>query len=168
MNAENLQEQLVDNLKDLYDAEKQLVRTLPKLANAAQSEDLAKGIVEHLETTKGQVERLDRIFELLEQKAESKPCAGMKGILQEGEEHLSEEHPEELTDTILISGSRKVEHYEIVGYTSALELAQAVGNTEIARLLKQTLAEEERMDKKLATLSTRLLKPARKTARRAA
>ena len=160
MNTESLQELLVNDLRDIYDAEKQLMKALPNVAEAASSEQLTKGIQVHLEETKKQIQRLEEAFKLLNQEAESKPCAGMKGIVQEGSEHLAEEHPQELTDTIIIAGGRKMEHYEIVSYTGALELADTIGNAKVARLLKQTLAEEVRMDKKLAGLSARLLKPA--------
>jgi ferritin-like metal-binding protein YciE len=164
-NAESLQELLTDNLRDLYDAEKQLTKALPKLAKSAENELLAKGINEHLEETKKQAERLEKIFEMLGEEPRSKPCAGMKGIIEEGEEHLSEGVPEGLVDAVLISGSRKVEHYEMVAYASAIELADAAGKQNVGKLLRQTFAEEERMDKKLAQLSARLLKqPAREAA----
>ncbi|HEX8984313.1 MAG TPA: DUF892 family protein [Bryobacteraceae bacterium] len=169
MNTESLQELLIDDLRDIYDAEKQLTKALPKVAEAASNEQLAKGIQDHLEETKKQIQRLEEAFKLLNREAESEPCAGMKGIVQEGSEHLAKEHPRELTDTIIIAGGRKMEHYEIVSYTGAIELTLAIGNAKVARLLKQTLAEEERMDKKLAAISARLLKPstARKTSRAA-
>jgi ferritin-like metal-binding protein YciE len=158
MNPESLKELLVDDLRDLYDAEKQLTKVLPKVAESVSNEQLVKGIHEHLETTKKQAERLEQMFKLLGEETKGKPCAGMKGILEEGEEHLSEQESDELKNMVAISGSRKVEHYEIVAYTGAMELAQALGNTQVERLIKQNLAEEQRMDKKLATLSARLLK----------
>lgn len=168
MNPESLKELLVDNLRDLYDAEKQLTKTLPKVAESVSNEQLVSGIHEHLETTKKQAERLEQMFELLGEQPKGKPCAGMKGILEEGEEHLSEQESDELKNTVAIAGSRKVEHYEIVAYTAALELAQAMGNTKVERLIKQTLAEEVRMDKKLAALSARLLKQQKPKAKGAA
>ncbi len=133
------------------------MKALPKMAQSASSEALSKAITEHLEVTKKQAERLERIFEMLGEEARSKPCAGMKGIIQEAEEHLEEEYPEGLADAVIIGG-RKIEYYEMAGYSAALELAQMIGNQQVVRLIKQTLGEEERTDKKLAGLSTRLLK----------
>ncbi len=154
----------MDELRDLYDAEKQLTKALPKMAKAAESEQLSAAISEHLEVTKNQAQRIEEMFEALGGKARSKPCKGMKGIVEEGQEHISENEGTEFIDSVLIGGGRKIEHYEIAGYTGALELAQSAGLHQVARLIKQTLAEEERMDKKLAQLSSRVLKQAMKEA----
>jgi len=159
MPAESLQELLSEELKDLYDAEKQLTKALPKMAKAADSDQVRAAFEEHLEVTKRQVERLEEVFQALGEKPKSRPCKGMKGLLDEGQEHMEENlDAKDLIDSVLIDGGKKVEHYEIAAYNSAAELAEALGNKAVSRLLRQTLTEEERMDKKLDQLSGRLLK----------
>jgi Mn-containing catalase len=158
MPADDIQQLLVDDLRDLYDVEKQLTKALPKMAVAASSEQLAAGFVAHLETTKKQAERLETMFELLGEKPRAIPCKGIKGIIEENQEHLEENQGSEFLDAILTGGGRKVEHYEIAGYSSAAELARMAGQSKVERLLRQTLAEEERMDRKLAQLSARLVR----------
>ncbi len=158
MDVESLQQLLIEDLRDLYDVEKQLIKALPKMAAAASNEQLAKGINEHLETTKKQAERIEKIFGILGETPQSRPCQGMKGIIEEADEHLANGFAEELVNTVVIGGGRKVEHYEIAGYSSAMEMADMMELRQVARLLRQTLTEEERMDKKLAQLSGRLLK----------
>ncbi|MGE5568356.1 MAG: ferritin-like domain-containing protein [Rhodospirillales bacterium] len=159
MPAESLQELLSEELKDLYDAEKQLTKALPKMAKEADSDQVRAAFEEHLEVTKRQVERLEEAFQALGEKPKSRPCKGMKGILDEGQEHLEENTGvQDVIDFVLIDGGKKVEHYEIAAYNSAVELAEALGNKAVSRLLRQTLTEEERMDKKLDQLSGRLLK----------
>ncbi len=159
MPAEPLQELLIEGLRDLYDAEKQIAKAIPKIAKAADSDQVRAAFEEHLEVTKRQTERLEEVFEALTEKPRSRPCKGMKGILEEGQEHM-EEHSgaEEVIDSVLIEGGKKVEHYEIAAYNTAIELADTLGNKKVSRLLRQTLAEEERMDRKLDQLSGRLLK----------
>src|SRR6266498_5807824 len=110
--TKTLQDAFVDEIRDLYAAEKQLVRALPKMAKAAGSDELKMAFKEHLEETKGQVQRLEQVFEILEQKARSKPCKGMKGLLEEGTEIIEEEMEEHLHDLALIGAAQKVEHYE--------------------------------------------------------
>ncbi|HOK47379.1 MAG TPA: ferritin-like domain-containing protein [Bryobacteraceae bacterium] len=159
MPAESLQELLSEELKDLYDAEKQLTKALPKIAKAADSDQIRAAFEEHLEVTKSQVARLEEIFQALGEKPKSRPCKGMKGLLDESQEHLEEySGARDLIDSVLIDGGKKVEHYEIAGYNSAIELAEALGHKAVSRLLRQTLTEEERMDKKLDQLGGRLLK----------
>lgn len=158
MPEEPLQELLIQGLRDLYDAEKQITKALPKIARAAASDQVRDAFQEHLEATKRQAGRLEQVFEALEQRAQSRPCKGMRGILEESQEYLDEYSGEELIDSVLIEGGKKVEHYEIAGYNAAIELAETIGNKKVSRLLRQTLTEEERMDKKLAQLSARLLK----------
>jgi ferritin-like metal-binding protein YciE len=168
MDAEQLQELLLDELRDLYDAEKQLVKNLPRMAEAAESEPLTKAIEDHIEVTKKQATRLEKAFEALGEKAESKPCKGMKGILDEGQEHVQEHSGDAGLDTVVAGAGRKVEHYEIAAYESAVELAETLGNRQVARLLQQTLAEEVRMERKLVQLSGRLLKQGAREKRKAA
>ncbi len=154
------QDLLLDQVRDLFDAEKQLTRALPKLARAAQDGELQQAFREHLETTRGQVQRLEQIFGLLESPARGKPCAGMKGIVQEGQELMGETRPGPMMDSGLITEARKVEHYEIAGYESARMLAQQLGRKDAADLLQQTLQEEMETDKRLAQISRRVIKEA--------
>jgi ferritin-like metal-binding protein YciE len=154
-----MQELLIEGLRDLYDAEKQIAKALPKIAKAAGSGPLRGAFEEHLEVTKRQTARLEEVFQELEERPRSRPCKGMKGILEEGQEHMEEHSADgDVIDSVLIEGGKKVEHYEIAGYNSAIELAETLGNKKVSRLLRQTLTEEERMDKKLDQLSSRLLK----------
>lgn len=165
--TQTLKDVFVDEIRDLYDAEKQLVRALPKMAKAASSDDLKAAFKEHLEQTKGQVQRLEQVFELLEQKARSKPCKGMKGLLEEGQELIAEDMEGNLHDLALIGAAQKVEHYEISGYGTMRTFAQALGNKEVAALLDQTLKEEEATDKKLTQIAKILYKEAQKAERSA-
>lgn len=160
-----LADSFVEEIRDLYDAEKQIVRSLPKLAKAANSEELRAAFKEHLEQTKGQVQRLEQVFELLDQKARSKPCKGMKGLLEEGQEMIEEGSgkPPALLDLELIGAAQKVEHYEISGYGTLRTFAQQMGQKEIAGLLDQTLKEEEQTDKKLTQIAKALYKEAVRT-----
>lgn len=164
---QTLEAAFVDEIRDLYDAEKQLVRALPKMAKAAGSEELAAAFKEHLEQTKGQVQRLEQVFELLGQKARSKPCKAMKGLLEEGQEIMEQDASENLLDLALIGAAQKVEHYEIAGYGTLRTFAQAMGNKEAALLLDQTLKEEEATDKKLTQIAKGLYKAAQRDERSA-
>ncbi len=157
---ETLEELLVEELRDLYDAEKQLVRALPRIAKAVSSPELKQAIQMHLEETKGQVQRIEQVFELLDEKARSKPCKAMKGLLEEGKEVMEEDMSEELLDSALIGACQKVEHYEIAGYGTARTLAQAIGKKDAAQLLQETLDEEGATDKKLTGIAKNILKGA--------
>jgi ferritin-like metal-binding protein YciE len=159
---QTLEEAFVEEIKDLYDAEKQLVRSLPKMAKAAHSEELRAAFKEHLEVTKEQVSRLEQVFELLEEKAKSKPCKGMKGLIEEGQELIEEKEKKlpAISDLDLIAAAQKVEHYEISGYGTMRTFAQQMGNREVAQLLDQTLKEEEQTDKKLTAIAKSLYKEA--------
>jgi ferritin-like metal-binding protein YciE len=153
MSVENLQELLIDELKDLYSAEKQIIRTLPKLAKAASTPELQKAMLTHLEETKGQVERLDQIANLLGKKLTGKTCVGMKGVLEEGSEVLEETEKGIIRDAALIAASQRVEHYEMAGYGSARDFAKTLGLGDVAALLDETLAEEKNADKILTGVS---------------
>jgi ferritin-like metal-binding protein YciE len=153
MSVETLQELLVDELKDLYSAEKQIVRALPKLAKATASPELKEALLTHLEETKVQVGRLEKIGELVGKKLTGKTCAGMKGVLEEGPEVLEETEKGSVRDAALISACQRVEHYEMAGYGSAREFAKLLGQKEIALLLDETLAEEKNTDKKLNAIA---------------
>jgi ferritin-like metal-binding protein YciE len=155
---EGLQELLVDELQDLFDAEKQLVRALPKLAKAASDEELTAAFREHLEVTKGQVARLEQVFESMDMRAKSKPCHGMKGLVEESQEMMEEDFEDGVMDTALIGCARRVEHYEMAAYESARAMAQQLGMKDAAQLLQETMREEMEADKTLGTISKRLLK----------
>lgn len=160
--AENLQELMIENLADIYDAEKQASKVLPRMLKAASSPDVKKAFEDHIEQTKKQVQRIEEIFQKLGVPAKSKPCLGMQGLVGETEEHINEEAEPEFKDAALVASEQKAEHYEIAAYTFAHELAELTGQKHAARLLRQTLAEEERMSRKLGQISTRWL---RKTVR---
>jgi len=157
MKIEKLEQLLEEELRDIYDAEKQLVKALPKMSEAASSEELRAALSEHLEVTKGQVERLERVFEAMGAKVKGKTCAGMKGLIEEGEEVMKEDATEELLDAALIGAAQRVEHYEIAAYGTARTFAETLGKTEIAEMLQETLDEEEEADQKLTEISESLL-----------
>ncbi|HEY7211775.1 MAG TPA: ferritin-like domain-containing protein [Bryobacteraceae bacterium] len=154
-----LEELLVENMQDLLHAENQLVRALPKMAKAAHDPKLREAFQKHLEETKGHVERLKQAFELLEAKPKTKPCKGMQGLVEEGQEIITEgkEKEEVAADLELAAAAQKVEHYEISGYGTLRTIAERAGRTKVAKLLAQTLAEEEKTDKLLTQLSAPLL-----------
>ena len=153
MSVETMQELLIDELKDLYSAEKQIVRALPKLAKAASSPELQEALLSHLEETKAQVVRLEQIGEIVGKKLTGKTCVGMKGVLEEGSEVLEDTDKGLVRDAALISASQRVEHYEMAGYGSAREFAKLLGLTDVATLLDETLAEEKNADKKLSGIA---------------
>jgi len=155
---EGMQQLLVDELQDLYDAEKQLIRALPKMAKSASNEELESAFREHLEVTRGQVQRLEQIFESMDMRAKSKPCKAMKGLVEEAQEMIGEQEEETVLDTGLIGCGRKVEHYEMAGYESARALAQQLGMREAAQLLQETMREEMEADRLLSQLSKQVFK----------
>ena len=147
-----LQELLQDELKDLYSAENQIIKALPKMIKACESTDLKRAFERHLEETRRQVERLDQIGSELEFKLTGKKCKGMEGLLEEGKE-VMEELDEQTIDAGLIGAAQKVEHYEIAGYGTARTHAEMLGYNRVAKLLQQTLDEEGATDKKLSALA---------------
>jgi ferritin-like metal-binding protein YciE len=153
MQENQLKEIYVEELKDLYSAENQLVKALPKMAKAATSEDLRAGFEEHLEQTKGHVQRLEDIFKTLGESAKGKTCKGMQGLITEGSEMIEEEDEGEGLDVGLISAAQRVEHYEIAGYGSVAAYADLLGEEEAASLLRLTLQEEKETDQKLTELA---------------
>jgi ferritin-like metal-binding protein YciE len=153
-----LQEILVEELRDLYDAEKQLVRALPKMARAATYQQLKQAFTDHTQMTQNQVARIEQVFELLGERAKSKPCKAMKGLVEEGQEQISEHEKGPMLDAMLIGAAQKVEHYEISGYGTARTLAKAIGQREVADLLDQTAKEEGQTDKLLTQISLQMLK----------
>ena len=163
MSVETMQELLIDELKDLYSAEKQIVRALPKLAKSVSSPELQQALLSHLEETKGQVNRLEKIGEIVGKKLTGKTCVGMKGVLEEGSEVLEDTDKGVVRDAALISAAQRVEHYEMAGYGSAREFAKILGHTEVATLLDETLAEEKNADKKLSGISRQVNAEAKRT-----
>src|SRR5687767_3712456 len=143
MSAENLREALVEEIRDLYNAEKQLVKALPKMAKGAESDELRDAFEKHLEETENQVTRLERVFELLDEKPRGKHCAGMAGIIEEGSDMLQEDAQDSVLDAMIIAAGQKVEHYEIGSYGTAIAWAQALDLTEVAEILSETLEEEK-------------------------
>ncbi|MGA3224182.1 MAG: ferritin-like domain-containing protein [Acidobacteriaceae bacterium] len=153
MSVESLQELFLDELKDLYSAEKQITRALPKMVKAATSPKLKDAFQSHLDETHGQVERLETIFDILKKKGTGKTCEGMKGVLSEGAEVLDETEKGNLRDSGLITAAQRVEHYEMAGYGGVREYAKLLGQREIMALLDATLKEEEAADKKLTQIA---------------
>jgi ferritin-like metal-binding protein YciE len=153
MEMENLRELYIDELKDLYSAEKQLVKALPKMAKNATNPELRQAFEDHLEETEGHVERLEQIFETLESSPRGKKCVGMEGLIEEAKELLEEDAQEDVLDAGLISKAQHVEHYEIAGYGTVRTYAMILGEDEHARLLQETLEEEKKADKLLTQLA---------------
>jgi ferritin-like metal-binding protein YciE len=153
---ENLKELLIEELKDLYSAEKQIVKALPKIIRGASSDELKTAIQEHLEVTKGQVTRLEEVFSQLGEKAKAKHCKGMEGLLSEGAESLEEEDKGTLRDLQLIGAAQRVEHYEVAAYGTAKAMAEKLGLTDAMNLLDETLNEEAEADQKLTEIAEKL------------
>lgn len=153
MSADNLREALVEEIRDLYNAEKQLVKALPKMAKGASSDELREAFESHLDETEGQVTRLERVFELLDEKPRGKHCAGMAGIVEEGSEKLQEDLEDSVLDAVLIASAQKVEHYEIGAYGTAIAWAEALELGDVAQMLRETLDEEKAADEKLTALA---------------
>lgn len=153
MEIDSLRKLFVDELKDLYSAEKQLVQALPKMAKKASNEQLRRAFEEHLRVTEGQVERLERVFQVLDKPARAKKCKAMEGLIEEGKEMMGEDMDPEVMDAALISIAQKVEHYEIASYGTVRTWAELMGESEAAKLLQQTLDEEGEADKKLTQLA---------------
>ena len=151
-----LRELYIDELKDLYNAENQLVKALPKLAKAASSDELRQGFEEHLEQTKGHVQRLEQIFESLDESPKGKKCKGMEGLIAEGSEVMEEDYEGSVLDAALIGAAQRVEHYEIAGYGTVRALAEQLGETEHVSLLEETLEEEKETDEKLTDLAKQI------------
>ena len=153
MSQEDLRELFVDELKDLYSAEKQLVAALPKMAKAANSEELKEAFQEHLEQTKGHVQRLDQIFQALGKNPRGKKCVGMEGLIKEGQEAIEEDYEGAVKDAALIGAAQRVEHYEIAAYGTAKALAEVLGESDHASTLEETLEEEKETDEKLTAIA---------------
>ena len=155
-----LNDLLIDELKDLYSAEKQLLKAIPKMQKGSNMPELAEAFATHLKETEGQVERLDQIGEMLDVRLGGKKCKGMEGVIEEGAEVLEDKGEESICDLAITGAACRVEHYEMAGYQSAISLAQQLGHTDAVRLLQETLAQEQAADKKMRELASRLIKSA--------
>jgi ferritin-like metal-binding protein YciE len=150
---QTLRQLMIEEIRDLYDAERQLVKALPKMAKGASSDELRSLIEAHLGETQGQVKRLERAFELLQEKPRGKHCAGIAGIIKEGSELLEEDFDGAVLDAGIIAGAQRAEHYEMGAYGSVIAWAKQIGEGDIASLLEETLEEEKGADEKLSALA---------------
>jgi len=148
-----LEDLLHHELKDLYSAEKQITKALPKMAKAATNEALQEALQSHLEETEKQIERLEQIFEKLELPTRAPKCKAMEGLIEEGKEILEEDMEDEVRDAAIIAAAQRVEHYEMAGYGCARTFAQQLGQDEVVELLQQTLEEEKAADEKLTSIA---------------
>ena len=153
MKLENLQQLFVKELRDLYDAENQITDALPKMIDAAQHSDLKNALQQHLNVTQQQIARLDHIFQMLNEKPTGETCKGMKGVIKEGDEIVSQGGDPSTVDAGIISAAQRVEHYEMAGYGTVRTYAELLGQNEMARLLEQTLKEEQEADKTLSQIA---------------
>jgi ferritin-like metal-binding protein YciE len=151
--VETLHDALIDELKDLYNAEKQLTKALPKMAKNATSPELRRALSSHLKETNGQVRRLEKIFRLLEEPAKGKLCDGMQGIIKEGNKMMEEVAQGPVLDACLIAGGQRAEHYEIGAYGTCIAWAKQMRHHDVVRLLTEALNEEKAADKKLSALA---------------
>jgi len=152
-----LEELLIDELKDIYSAENQIIKALPKMAKGASSPELKRGFEKHLEETKRQVERLNQIAESMKIRLTGKKCKGMEGLIEEGKEILQEDLDDNAIDAGLIGAAQKIEHYEIAAYGTARTHAQLLGYNKVAKVLQQILDEEGAQDKKLTALAESII-----------
>ena len=151
--AGTLHDAFIDELRDTYDAERQLTKALPKLAKAATNPKLRKAFETHLEETKGQIERLEQVFESLDEKVRAKHCDGIAGIVEEGKAIMEEDFDEATMDACLIAAGQRAEHYEMAAYGTLVAWARAMGHEEAANLLQETLDEEKATDEKLTEIA---------------
>jgi len=159
MKLDTLEQLYISELRDLYSAENQLVKALPKMAKAASSDELRNAFEKHLEQTKQHVERLEQIFEQLDESPKGKTCRAMKGLVEEGSEILEEDGEDSVLDAALIVAAQKVEHYEIAGYGSVRTFANLLGKDEAAEILQTTLDEESETDENLNRLAENIVNP---------
>jgi ferritin-like metal-binding protein YciE len=151
---DSMTELFVDQLKDIYDAENRLTKAIPKLAKKAKNEDLRAALQEHMQETEEHVARLEQAFQQMGEKAKAKPCPGMKGIIEEGNEHVGEDYDDDdLRDAVIIGSAQRVEHYEMAAYGTAIAHARLLELDEIVNLLEQTLEEEKAADAKLSEIA---------------
>lgn len=160
MPVKSLQDLFVEELRDIYYAEKQITKALPKMAKAASHPQLKQAFELHLEQTRGQIERLDQVFETLDLAKRGKKCEAMEGLLEEARATMEEVEDATVLDVGMIINAQKVEHYEIAGYGSLVALAKQLGHGEVATLLETTLTEEKETDQKLTEVALRIANPA--------
>jgi ferritin-like metal-binding protein YciE len=156
----SIKDLLESEIKDLYSAEKQLTKAIPKMAKGSNNQELASAFESHLKETEAQVTRLEEVASLLETIPTGKKCKGIEGVIEEGAEALEEEGNENVLDLGIIGAGSRVEHYEMAGYTTAINLAKQLGNTKVVSLLTHTLSEEQAADEKLRKIGQQLLKQA--------
>jgi ferritin-like metal-binding protein YciE len=157
MALQSLDDLLLHDLKDLYNAEQQILKALPRMAKKASSPELRRAFEQHLKQTETQVQRLERIFDTIDEKPRGKTCKGMQGLIEEGKEMMSEDIEDDVLDAALLAAAQKVEHYEMAAYGTARTYAEMLGNREAAKLLQQTLDEETETDKKLTKLAESII-----------
>jgi ferritin-like metal-binding protein YciE len=151
--SNSLQELYLGELRDLYDAEHQIIKALPKMISKTSSEELKNALSEHLEITRGQAERLEQIFENMGEKAKAQKCKGMAGVIEEGNETVKEAEEEDVRDAAILASAQKVEHYEMAGYGTVRTWATLLGEEDAANLLEETLNEEKEADQKLTEIA---------------
>jgi ferritin-like metal-binding protein YciE len=157
MAVQSLEDMFLEELKDVYNAENQILKALPRMAKKASAPELRRAFEQHLKQTEAQVQRLERVFATLDEKVKGKSCKGMQGIIEEGKEVMSEDIEDDVLDAALIAAAQKVEHYEMATYGTLRAWAETLGNQQAAKLLQQTLEEEEATDKKLTQLAEQLV-----------
>jgi len=156
MNVDSMDKLLISEIKDLYSAENQITKALPKMAKAASSNELRTALEHHLKETEQQIQRLEQIAEILGQSPKGKTCDGMKGLLEEGSQTMQEATEGPVRDEAIIAGAQRVEHYEMAAYGTVRTYAERLGNQQIARLLEKTLEEEKAADQKLTQVSEKV------------
>ena len=165
MKLNSLHDLYINEIKDLYNAEQQIIKALPKMTEAASSPDLKRAFEEHLAQTRLQAERLEQIFQKLGEPAKGQKCKGMEGIIDEGEDLMDKDAPASVSDAALIASAQRVEHYEIAGYGTARSFARRLGFEDHAQLLQETLDEEAQTDKRLTSLADSYINEEAKSAR---
>jgi len=156
MRKDSLRQLYVDELKDLYSAETQMVKTLPKLAKTSSNAQLRQAFENHLRETSEQVSRLEQIFDMLEEKPTGRKCLGIEGLVKEGAETMQQAYQDSVMDAALIGAAQRVEHYEIAGYGTVRAYAELLGEDEHASLIEQTLEEEKQADRTLTRLAEQI------------
>lgn len=164
MSVDTIEKLFIDELRDLYSAENQITKALPKLAKASSSEELKGAFESHLKETEEQIKRLEKVFKILEVSPRGKTCVGMKGLLEEGSEVLADAEKGAIRDAAIISAAQRVEHYEMAGYGSVRTYAELLGKSEIVTLLAKTLEEEKSADSKLTKIASSVNKQALRAA----
>jgi ferritin-like metal-binding protein YciE len=159
MAQKTLKDVFIDEVRDTYDAERQLTKALPKMAKAATSPELKEAFTHHLEETRGQIERLEKVFEMLGERPRGKHCEGIAGIIEEGASMMEEDLDAATMDAALIGGGQRAEHYEMAAYGTLVAWARELGHMEVAEFLQETLEEEKAADETLSTLAQRGINP---------